>query len=134
MELWTGAQRAFAVKAFYKNVDSFVITQPEFRREFGIHRNRVVPSARAIKTWVRNFKATGSTRKKKGGSVKTVHTHENIVVVREDIERSPHLSVRRHSVSLGLSEASVRQILHSSGVEISNSARSHKFLWRCFKE
>jgi len=30
MELWTGAQRAFAVKVFYKNCDSFVIAQREF--------------------------------------------------------------------------------------------------------
>jgi hypothetical protein len=28
MEPWTGAQRAFAVKAFYRNGYSFVITQP----------------------------------------------------------------------------------------------------------
>jgi hypothetical protein len=27
MEPWTGAQSAFAVKAFYKNGDSFVIAQ-----------------------------------------------------------------------------------------------------------
>jgi hypothetical protein len=32
--------------------------------------------------------------------------------VRKTIERSPHLSARRHSGSLGLSEASVRRILH----------------------
>jgi hypothetical protein len=32
MELRTGAQCAFAVKAFYKNGDSFVIVQREFRR------------------------------------------------------------------------------------------------------
>ena len=32
--------------------------------------------------------------------------------MREAIERSPRRSVRRHSVSLGLSEASVRRILH----------------------
>jgi transposase len=69
----TGAQR---VKAFYKNGDSFVIAQHEFRREFGIHRNRAVPSAHAIKTWVRNFEATGSALKKKGGSVKTTYTGE----------------------------------------------------------
>ena len=31
-----------------------------------------VPSSRAIKTWVRNFEATGSTLKKKDGSVKSV--------------------------------------------------------------
>ena len=74
MGLWTGAQGTFALKAFYKNGDIFVIAQREFWREFGIHRNRAVPSARAIKTWVRNFEAAGSTLKKKGGSVKTVHT------------------------------------------------------------
>jgi hypothetical protein len=39
MEPWTGAQRAFAVKEFYKNGDSFVIAQREFRRQFRIHRN-----------------------------------------------------------------------------------------------
>jgi len=72
MEPWTGAQRAFAVKAFYKNGDSFVIAQHEFQREFGIHRDRAVPSGRAIRTWVWNFEATGSTLKKKDGSVKSV--------------------------------------------------------------
>ena len=48
---WTGAQRVFAVKAFYKNCGSFVIAQREFRREVGIHPNRAVPSAHAIKTF-----------------------------------------------------------------------------------
>ena len=66
MEPWTGAQRAFAVKVFYKDGDSFVIAQREFRREFGIHRNRAVPSAHAIKSWVRNFVASGSTLRKEG--------------------------------------------------------------------
>jgi transposase len=72
MEMLTGARRAFAVKAFYKNGDSSVIARREFRREFGIHRNRAVPSAHAVKTWVRNFEATGSTLKKKGVCVKSV--------------------------------------------------------------
>ena len=36
------AQRAFAVKAFYKNGDSFMIAQREFQREFVIHRNPIV--------------------------------------------------------------------------------------------
>jgi len=85
MEPWTGAQRAFAVKAFYKNGDSFVITQREFRREFGIHHIRAVPSAHVIKTWVQNFEASGSTLRKKGCSVKTVRTPENIAVGRDAI-------------------------------------------------
>jgi hypothetical protein len=75
-----------------------MIAQREFRREFGIHLSRAVPSAHAIKTLVRNFEATGTTPKKRGGSVKTVRTTENIAVGRGAIERSP-------SVSLGLSEA-----------------------------
>ena len=114
MELWTGAQCAFAVKAFYKNGDSFVITEREFRREFRIHCNRAVPSAHAIKTWVWNLEATGSTLKRKSGSVQTVRTPKNIAVVREAIEWSPDRSARRHSVSLGLSAASIRWILHKN--------------------
>jgi len=109
-EPWIGEKRAFASKALYKTGDSFVIVQSEFRREYGFHRYLAVPSAHAIKTWVRNFEATGSTLKKKGGSVKTVRRPENIAVVRGAIEIS--LSARRRSVSLGLSESSVRRILH----------------------
>jgi hypothetical protein len=52
MKQWTGAQRVFAVEAFYKNGDSFVIARREFRREFGIHRNRAVPPGHAVKTRV----------------------------------------------------------------------------------
>jgi hypothetical protein len=100
MGSWAGAQGTFAVKAFYKNCDSLVIAQREFRREFGIHRSRAVPSAHAIKTWVRNFEAIGSTLKTKGGSVKTICTTDSIAVLREIIERNPHRSARRHSVSL----------------------------------
>jgi len=51
MEPWTGAQHVFSVKAFYKNDDNFVIAKREFRREFGIHCNRAVPSAHG-ETWV----------------------------------------------------------------------------------
>jgi len=89
-----------------------MIAQREFRRKFRFHRNRAVPSAHAITTWVQNFEATYSSLKKKGGGVKTVCTPENIAVLRVAIERSPHHSAHRHSVSLGLSEASIRWILH----------------------
>jgi hypothetical protein len=66
MEPWTGALIGFAVKAFYKNVENFVIARLEFRRELGIYCNRAVPSAHAVKTLVRIFEATGSTLKNKG--------------------------------------------------------------------
>ena len=137
MESRTGAQRAFVVKSFYKNSnsyvaaqcewlvhsmlvvksfyknsDSYVAAQREFHKKFRIHRNSEVPSAHAIKTWVNKFEETGSTVKKKGGSVKTVRTPQNIDVVRASFEQSPCWSVVRHSKKLGLSESSVRCILH----------------------
>jgi len=102
MESWTGAQSAFAVKSFYKN-NSYVAAQREFRKKFGIHRNSKVSSAHAIKTWLNNFEETGSTVKKKGGSVKTVRTPQNTDAVRASFEQSPRRSAVRHSKKLGLS-------------------------------
>jgi len=55
MDGWAGAQSAFDVKSFYKNNDSYVAAQREFRKKFRIHRNNKVPSARATKTWINNF-------------------------------------------------------------------------------
>jgi len=112
MESRTAAQRAFAVKSFYKNNDIYVAAQHEFRKKFGIHRNSKVPSAHAIKTWVNNFEETGSNVKKKGGSVKTVRTPQNIDAVRASFEQIPRRSAVRHSKKLELSESSVRRILH----------------------
>jgi len=45
MEPCTGAKSTFVVKAFYKNGESFVMAQRDFRREFGIHPNCAVLSA-----------------------------------------------------------------------------------------
>jgi hypothetical protein len=59
MESWAGAQRAFAVISFYKNNDSYVAAQLEFRKKIVIHRNSEAPSAHAMKTWVSNFKESG---------------------------------------------------------------------------
>ena len=56
-----------------------------------------MPSAHAIQTWVNNFEETGSTVKKKGGSVKTVRTPQNIDAVRASFEQSPRRSAVRHS-------------------------------------
>ncbi|PSN31888.1 hypothetical protein C0J52_20821 [Blattella germanica] len=49
-------------------MSSYVIAQREFRREFGIDRNQAI----SIKIWVRNLEATGSTAKKRVGSVKII--------------------------------------------------------------
>jgi hypothetical protein len=122
MDSWTGAQRAFAVKSFYKNNDSYVPVQREFRKTFGIHRNSKVPSAHAIKTWVNNFEETGSTVKKKDGSVKTVRISQNIDAVRASFEQSPRQSAVRHSKKLGLSESTS----HDSRTEAADTGRDFK--------
>jgi hypothetical protein len=110
-----------------------VIAQCQFRREFGIHRNRAVPFARDIKTWVRNAEATSSTLKKNRGSLKTARTPENVAAVREAIERSPRRSARLHATSLGLFEASFRRNLHKDlhfhpdKIQITHALHEHDY-------
>ena len=65
-----------------------------------MHRNSKVSSAHAIKMWVNNFEETDSTLKKKGSSVKTVRTPQNIDGVRASFEQSPRRSAVRHSKKL----------------------------------
>jgi len=51
-------------------------------------------------------------KKKPPGPVTTARTPENMERVREAIVRSPTRSARQHAVKLGMSESTVRQILH----------------------
>ena len=51
-------------------------------------------------------------KKKPSGPVATAQTLENVEKVREAVERSPTHSARQHAVELGMSESTVRQILH----------------------
>jgi transposase len=113
MEQWTGVQRAFAVKAFYQNNDNYAAAQRLFRRHFQINSNNPVPSAHAIKTWIKNFEETGSALKRKPpGKERSIRTPENIETVRAALEQSPQRSVRRHAASLNISDRSLRRILH----------------------
>jgi transposase len=52
-------ERAVAVSAYYRNGDSVIAAQRVFRRHCEI------PSAHAIRTWVRNFEETGLALEKK---------------------------------------------------------------------
>jgi transposase len=65
MEKWNAAQRAFAIKRFYKNNDNLEAARREFRRHFNLRRYDLIPSAHTIKIWVSNFEETGSALKKK---------------------------------------------------------------------
>jgi transposase len=113
MHQWSGVERAFAIKAFYKNNDNYAAAQQLFRRHFQINCNNPVPSAHAIKTWIKNFEETGSALKRKPpGKERSIRTPENIEIVRAALEQSPQLSMRRHAASLNISDRSLRRILH----------------------
>jgi len=82
MEQWSGKQRAYSIKSFYKNNDTYVAARREFRLHFNLKRHDSVPSAKAIKIWITNFEETGSALKKKPVRQKTIRTPENVVAVR----------------------------------------------------
>jgi hypothetical protein len=64
MEQWSGAQRAFAVKAYYKNDDSEEAARQELRHHFNLARHAQVPFAHAVTTWACKFKESGPTLNK----------------------------------------------------------------------
>ena len=104
----------FAVRAYYENNRSVIATQRAFRIHFGgIPRAESIPSANTIKLWIRHLEETESTLCRLGhGAPRTVRTPENLQLVRESIEQSPRRSARKHAVALGISDRSLRRILH----------------------
>jgi len=112
MVQWTAQHHAFVVEDYLKNGDSAVTTRL-FRRHFNIPRHGRVPCRNTIKEWVQNFCENASALKRKPrGRILTVRTPENVDKVRMAIVKSPRLSVRRHYAAIGLSDRSVRRILH----------------------
>ena len=71
-----------------------------------------VPDRKSILLWVENFTGTGSVSKKRRGRPRTSRTPENIEAVRRFVLQSPRRSARKHASALGISNRSVRRILH----------------------
>lgn len=110
--LWSREQRAFAVECYFSNNRSIVATQRAFRARFGIPSHRLVPGRNSILSWVTSFRECGSVAKLRPGHPRTARTPENVDRVRQSILRSPRRSARKHAAALGLSDATVRRILH----------------------
>ena len=103
----------FAYDSFVKSGESIIEIQRLFRCRFNIGHHGNIPSRNTILTWVTSFRARGTIMKKKPpGPVATAQTLENMERVREAVARSPTRSARRHAVELGMSENTVRRILH----------------------
>lgn len=111
--VWTGEHRGFAVRAFFENGRSVIATQRAFRLHFNVPRAENVPQGNAIRRWARALESTGSTAiPRTTGRPPTVRTPENVNRVRVAIQRSPRRSARKHAVALGMSNRSLRRILH----------------------
>ncbi|KAL4712382.1 hypothetical protein ACJJTC_001543 [Scirpophaga incertulas] len=111
--LWSREQRAFAVESFFSNGRSIVAAQRAFRARFEIPPRRLVPGRNSILSWVYSFRECGSVAKPRNGLQLTIRTPENIDRVRQSVLRSPRRrSARKHAVAMGISDTSVRRILH----------------------
>ena len=110
---WSGEHRGFVAETLFKNNESVVATQRAFRRYFRLGRRAPVPDRKTMVLWVWNMRATGSTLKRKPpGRPRSVRTPENVQTVRASIEQSPRRSARKHAAALGISDRSVRRMLH----------------------
>ena len=76
-------------------------------------RHGRVPCCNTVNEWAQNFRENASALKRKPrGRIPMVQTPKNVDKVRMAVVNSPRPSVRRHSAAIGLSDRSVRRILH----------------------
>lgn len=105
MKQWLPEHRAFVVETFFKSGDFCVCVQWYFRRRFNVGPRGRVPTRSAILLWVSNFKAAGSTIRRKST------TPENMDRVREAVETSPLRPARNQAAALHISDRLGRRIL-----------------------
>ena len=98
--VWSVEHRVFIVRQFFKNGESFVQTQRDFRTHYQIPYRGAIPGRNTILRWVTTFNRAGNVLKTKPqGRNRTMRTPENIERVRVDTLRSPNRSVRLRGTS-----------------------------------
>ena len=112
--VWSVEHRVFIVRQFFKNGESFVQTQRDFRTHYQIPHRGAIPGRNTILKWVTTFKRAGNVLKcKPQGRNRTMRTPENIERVRVDTMWSANRSVRLRAASLGMHKSTVRRILRN---------------------
>ena len=109
---WNSEEHAFDVEAYFLSWCSVIATQRGFRNRFNFAPLAPVPDQKLIVTWVTTFRQTGSATRWRTGVARPIRSRENIEAVRASMLRSPRHSVHKHMSALGLSDCSVRRILH----------------------
>ena len=111
---WSGEHGSFAIETFFKNNNSVTSTQRAFRMRFGLYATDAVPDWKTILRWVSHVTASGSALPRKpSGRHRNIRTRENVQRVRASIEQSLRRSARKHAAALGISDRTVRRILHA---------------------
>lgn len=109
---WNSEERAFAIEAYFSSGCSVIATQRAIRNHFNLAPLAPVPDRKSIVTWVTTFRQTASATRRRTGVPRPMRSRENIELVRASMLRSPQRSARKHASALGLSDRSVRRILH----------------------
>ena len=92
------------------------LTQHTFWNRLNVAPKDPVPDRKSIVTWVTTFRKTGSPTRRRTGVPRLIRSSENNEAVRLRQEGGnlaiPRCSARKHASALGLSDRSVRRILH----------------------
>lgn len=113
MQRYTGEERSFCVREYYRNNNSGTIVRRNFRQHFGLHDLQQCPSLVLIRQWVRKFEETGSTLNKRvPGRRRSARSAENIERVRVSVRQQPMLSSRKRAAALNVSRSSVLRMLN----------------------
>jgi len=111
---WSSEHRGFIIKVFFKK-DSVMATQRAFDTHFRLHATDAIPDRKTILRWLLNVKASGSALPRKpSGHPRNVRTSENVQWIRASIEQSPRHSAQKYAAALGISDRTVRRILHAN--------------------
>jgi hypothetical protein len=101
------------MESFLKNNDTATQTQREFKKHLSVGRNGKVPMRQTILNCIRQCMSTASALPKKNpGRPRSVRDPEIVERVRVALQQSPRRSARRHLVALGMSDRSIRRMLH----------------------
>ena len=95
---WSKEERAFAVEVYFSNGRSIIATRRAFRTRFNIRIGIPLPGWQSIVLWVNTFRVSGNVKEKHKRPAKNV--------------RTPRRSARKHAAALGISDRTVRRILH----------------------
>jgi hypothetical protein len=98
------------LKRFFKNVNSLVKTQQIFCEHFNIAHPR---SHNTTQLWVKNIRMSASALKKRNHHAVCIQCDRHSKLrLRQSFIRSTRRSAGRHSVTLAISDGSMRRILH----------------------